>query len=620
MKRGISLFLAIVMGVLLILPFTKTPFDVSVNAANEEYLTFTLNEDGESYSVGCSNKEISGDIVIPSTYNGLPVTTIRSAGFINCKALASVIIPDSVTDIDDYAFMYCDNLERVNIPDGVTHIGQQAFRDCVKITEFSIPEVVNDIEIMAFYNTGYYNNKNNWSNNALYIDNCLIRVDYTLVGEHNIIDGTRIIAEAAFDSCKKITTVTIPDSVIAIGERAFIGCEALSSIEILARISCIRDLTFYGCSSLVTVELPDYIENIGTNAFGSCTSLNQVILPDSLETIGNVAFSHCKNLKVIYMANDVTEIGACAFGGSGLETVYYAGTNSQWSQISILEENEPLLNADKIFADTKPQTPKTLSKNAVGGVEVYWEPVLGAVKYNVYRRAAGQSNWTLVGTTTGTTIVDRNVTSGVYYRYSVRAYNAYGIYSDYVYNLTSLRKYMATPALTGISNSTNGIYIKWNPISGVTNGYRVYRRGAGQTTWTYLGTTKNTYWTDSGVKNASGGYYRYTVIADGGYHSAFDTNGLYLKRLSNPTLKSATSSSSGITLKWNTVKDATGYYVYRKTGNGNWVRIAVVTPGSTSTYLDKTAQKGVTYTYTVRAVCGKYISYFDSGIKVTDKY
>ena len=64
-------------------------------------------------------------------------------------------------------------------------------------------------------------------------------------------------------------------------------------------------------------------------------------------------------------------------------------------------------------------------------------------------------------------------------------------------------------------------------VSGAT-GYRVYRRGAGQSTWTYLGTvTTNTFTDKNVVKN---NYYRYTVRAVSGYYSGFDTNGLYIKR------------------------------------------------------------------------------------------
>ena len=268
----------------------------------------------------------------------------------------------------------------------------------------------------------------------------------------------------------------------------------------------------------------------------------------------------------------------------------------------------------------KPTTPKVTTTNEIGGVNVTWNKVDGAVKYNVYRRQGGYSTWTFVGTTRGTTLLDKNVKSGIYYVYSVRAYNNVGQYSDFVTANTQTRKFMAVPQLASISNATNGLYITWKPVDGVTNGYRVYRRGAGSTYWTYLGTVKTTNFTDTSVKARSGEYFRYTVIADGGYHSKFDTTGLYLKRLANPTLTSTTSSTAGITVKWEAVMGTTGYYVYRKTASSTWVRVAAVGGTNNTSYLDKTAQKGTTYTYTVRAVYGATISSYNSGISCYDKY
>ncbi len=268
----------------------------------------------------------------------------------------------------------------------------------------------------------------------------------------------------------------------------------------------------------------------------------------------------------------------------------------------------------------KPATPKATTTNEIGGVQVKWNAVAGATKYVVYRRQGGYKTWVNVGTTTGTTLLDKNVKSGIYYVYSVRAYNSDGQYSDFVTANTQTRKYMATPKLTTIYNHQNGLAIKWNAVAGVTNGYRVYRRGAGSTYWTYLGTTKNLYFIDSQVKNRNGEYFRYTVIADGGYHSKFDTTGLYLRRLANPTLNSAVSSKSGITVKWGAVKGTTGYYVYRKTANSTWVRVAAVGGTNNTTFLDKTAKKGTTYTYTVRAVYGNTLSSYYSGISCKDKY
>ncbi len=298
------------------------------------------------------------------------------------------------------------------------------------------------------------------------------------------------------------------------------------------------------------------------------------------------------------------------------------------------------------------ETPTLLSRtNAVGGVTIKWKKVAGATSYRIYRRGAGVNYWYYLGDFPATldTFTDLETAnyfpddasknalakpkSGNYYRYTVRAsYDGedstgkdYLIYSGFDTNGLYL-KYVATPKLTSISNATNGLQIKWNAVNGGGNvEYRVYRRGAGSTYWYYLGTTTNTTWTDSGVKIANGGYYRYTVRAVAGtngkgWYSAFDTTGLYLMRLANPTLTSAVSSTSGITVKWSAIKGTTGYYVYRKTANSGWTRIAAVGGTNNTTFLDKTAKKGTTYTYTVRAVYGATTSAYNSGISCYDKY
>ena len=359
---------------------------------------------------------------------------------------------------------------------------------------------------------------------------------------------------------------------------------------------------------------------------------------DTLETGVIPATGHTSSNWLVYENATCTTVGSkhkeCSVCGYTLETETIPAighTSSNWIIDTNATVNAPGSKHKECtvcgetletvaITQLKPATPNVVTENTLNGILVKWNVIDGAVKYNIYRRNAGETNFTYIGTTTDTTFTDMDVISGRYYCYTVRSFNNAGQYSDYVSANTNTRKYMAVPKLKGISNATNGLYITWNPVAGVTNGYRVYRRGAGSTYWTYLGTTKNTYFTDTQVKNNSGEYFRYTVIADGGYHSKFDTTGLYLRRLSNPTLKSAVSSKTGITVKWTPVKGCLGYYVYRKTANSGWVRIAVVNGANASSYLDKTAKKGVTYTYTVRAVCGSYISYFNSGISCKDKY
>ncbi|MBO5066704.1 MAG: hypothetical protein J6D06_11350 [Clostridia bacterium] len=165
-----------------------------------------------------------------------------------------------------------------------------------------------------------------------------------------------------------------------------------------------------------------------------------------------------------------------------------------------------------------------------------------------------------------------------------------------------------TVHLTGISNATGGIYVKWNVISGAT-GYRVYKRGAGENTWTYLTTVNTTSYTDNRV--VSGNYYRYTVRATftngyGGYES-----GLYIKRLVNPYSIKATNDAFGVTVTWGKVNGASSYYVYRRaSGQTSWTRVASVTATS---FADKNVVNGVYYKYTVRAVSGSTLSYFYDG-------
>lgn len=258
--------------------------------------------------------------------------------------------------------------------------------------------------------------------------------------------------------------------------------------------------------------------------------------------------------------------------------------------------------------------------NTVGGIQVTWTAYPGAV-CQVYRRAAGQSEWEYLGEAPGSGyyVEDTDVNNTTYYRYAVLARKGNYI-SGVDMAKTALVKCVETPSLTGISNAASGIYIKWNAVAGAT-GYRVYRRGAGQTTWTYLGTTKNLWYVDNAVKNSNGNYYRYTVRAVSyNTFSGFDTNGLYIKRLANPALTSAKSSSAGITVKWNAITGSTGYNVYRKTATSGWVRVGTTSGVKNTTFLDKTAQKGVTYTYTVRACSGYTLSSYNSGISCKDLY
>lgn len=115
-------------------------------------LEYTLGKEGTGYTVvgigTCTDK----DIVIPSTYEGLPVTRVGYEAFYNNDELKSVVIPGSIKFIGVRSFRECDGLSDVNIcnGNGSMVIDDQAFYGCTALTEFFIPDCVNEICGYAF--------------------------------------------------------------------------------------------------------------------------------------------------------------------------------------------------------------------------------------------------------------------------------------------------------------------------------------------------------------------------------------------------------------------------------------------------------------------------------------
>jgi BspA type Leucine rich repeat region (6 copies) len=86
-----------------------------------------------------------GAVTIPSTTNGLPVTSIGSSAFLFCTSLTSVTIPNSVTSIGSQAFYGCTGLTNVTLGNSVTSIGIEAFYYCTNLTNFIFPNSVTTI-------------------------------------------------------------------------------------------------------------------------------------------------------------------------------------------------------------------------------------------------------------------------------------------------------------------------------------------------------------------------------------------------------------------------------------------------------------------------------------------
>ncbi|MGA2863586.1 MAG: leucine-rich repeat domain-containing protein [Verrucomicrobiota bacterium] len=241
-----------------------------------------------------------GAVTIPSTINGLPVTSIGDWAFYEISSLSSVTIPDSVTNVGRYAFELCTSLPSVTIPNSVTSIGENAFSGCSSLTNVTIGNSVSSIGV------------------------------------------------AAFNGCTSLPSVTIPHSVTSIGQHAFGSCRILSSVTIPSSITNIADYTFEYCLSLTNVTIPSSVTRIGDDAFLYCISLTSVTIPNSVTSIGHFAFVGCSSLTNVTIPSSVTSIGEDGFDAcSSLTSIMVDALNSVYSSVNgvLLDKNQATLIA-----------------------------------------------------------------------------------------------------------------------------------------------------------------------------------------------------------------------------------------------------------------------------------
>ncbi len=127
-------------------------------------------------------------------------------------------------------------------------------------------------------------------------------------GEANIISalkygGVTMVVNSisnAFEDCKVLTSVNIPNSVTSIGGGAFVYCTGLTSINIPNSVTSIDNSAFRGCSGLTSVTIPNSVVWIGYSAFAGCSGLTSVTIPNSVTSIYDYAFADCSGLKDVY--------------------------------------------------------------------------------------------------------------------------------------------------------------------------------------------------------------------------------------------------------------------------------------------------------------------------------
>ncbi len=236
MKRARKI-LAITVSILMVFSLFQSGITVSAYMieGTEGYYRYRVYEESKTAEIVSCDKSISGDVEIPDTLGGYPVTRIADKAFSYCNKLLSIVFPDSIISMGEEVFYYCALLESVDIPYGITEIGNRTFYYCNSLKNIVIPESVKSIS---------YN---------------------------------------AFSDCWNLTSLIIPNSVTEIRTEAFSGCKSLTHITLSNNITGICDKTFKNCHSLLSIYIPENVTAISNEAFYNCEKIKNIYFEGNKE-------------------------------------------------------------------------------------------------------------------------------------------------------------------------------------------------------------------------------------------------------------------------------------------------------------------------------------------------
>ncbi len=260
--------------------------------------------------------------------------TIEYGAFSNCTSLTSITIPNGLTTIGNYAFSNCTSLLDITLPKTVTYVGIDVFQECYclnnifvdsenpsftsvdgvlfskdksvllryppdkrgqtyavpngvkeismgafeatwNLLDITLPDSITKIGFNAFYKTVPYNDSSKVYNGCFYLGNHLIVAKNKDITSCTVRDGTKTIADGAFNALGKLQQVTLPEGLSHIGDSAFSWCSSLESIYIPKSVTKIDSSAFYDCNALESVFYSGSASDRGKITIGmQNTSLN----------------------------------------------------------------------------------------------------------------------------------------------------------------------------------------------------------------------------------------------------------------------------------------------------------------------------------------------------------
>ncbi len=597
--------LSVILSVLIVISATLC---VPVTASAATYDS-DPNDFKYSYNYGSTLANIYGYtgnseyVKIPSKINGYTITGINTQAFKNNKKLKGIIIPDTVTYVEDSLFSGCISLTDVDLGKGITVITNGMFYNCKNLESLTIPE-----QIERFYDRYSYtgNSSDKPFEGCVNLKNIYFKAkDISLVmylslpSLTNIVigstveslpdrafsgykylenvtfeNGLLVLPNECFKNCTGLKSITLPDSMMSVGKSAFENCYNIKSVTFSENLNTIADSAFKGCSSIENLSFNKNLREIGNNAFEECSSVKNVTFNDSLNTIGESAFANCSSVEKVDLPESVSSVGKDVFEGcKAIKNITLSSklnyvNDGVFSGCSSLESVDLPDNISEIgaysFADCTNLKNIRFGKNLIH-IDSYAFSGCSSLK-SIEFPAGLQYIWSKA-------FIDCTNLS------SVKLNSGLKQISDYAfYNCLNLKKVRIPSSDTYLCDYSLGYYGKND------NNYKI-------PDFIIVGDINSCaqrYANNNGFK-----FEEYKV------------------NLSTPQITSLKNTTGGVKLQWNKVNGAYGYRLYYRPASGGWKRFKDTTATS---YTDSSVVPNKTETYTIRCLDkdGNTISGFNS--------
>ena len=281
------------------LVFTGLDQSGNITTNESQIVSYMVGDGSSTYGNGLKEKEISGVLKIPETYNGKKVTRIGQNAFRENNNIFRVEISDNIERIDLYAFNRANNMESLVIGKNVTNIGNYSFWHCGNLKSVTFKNNNDCWGVTSFGGCGNWTEINIDNTNTAYKveDNILYSADGKIL-----------------KLCPRGRTgeFVVPETVEIIDQNAFAYTYSLSSVVITDNVKQINGSAF-NSSYISNIKIGKNIENIGLTAFYNCIYLKNITI-DSLVIAENLTSGDsCEHLlyfaETIYLKEGIANVG-----------------------------------------------------------------------------------------------------------------------------------------------------------------------------------------------------------------------------------------------------------------------------------------------------------------------